>query len=88
MSRAIIAPGAVLRLKGRVLFRNVEVAGELQANLACSGVLTVRASGHFRGALQGAHLVVEEGGGLNGRFQVEPDAVPAPAPKRRVGGTP
>ena len=69
-----IAPGASLKLKGRVLFRNVEVAGELNVNLACSGLLTVRSSGHFRGRLQGAHLLVEEGGGLNGDFRVEPPA--------------
>lgn len=67
-----IAAGVALKLKGKVLFRNVELEGELNVNVACSGVLTVRSGGHFRGKIQGAHLIVEEGGGLNGDIRIEP----------------
>ena len=70
-----IAAGATVEWKGKVLFRNVDVYGALSVNLACSGLLSVFPGGHFRGTLQGAHLMVEEGGGLNGEFRVEPGAV-------------
>lgn len=76
-----VAPGATVEWKGKVLFRNVDVMGELHVDLACSGLLSVFPGGHFRGKLQGAHLMVEEGGGLNGEFRVEPGAVEVPEPK-------
>lgn len=76
-----VAAGLTVDWKGKVLFRNVDVFGELNVDLACSGLLSVFPGGHFRGKLQGAHLMVEEGGGLNGEFRVEPGAVEVPEPK-------
>lgn len=76
-----VAAGLNVDWKGKVLFRNVDVHGELNVDLACSGLLSVFPGGHFRGKLQGAHLMVEEGGGLNGEFRVEPGAVEVPEPK-------
>lgn len=76
-----VAAGATVEWKGKVLFRNVDVYGELKVDLACSGLLSVFPGGHFRGKLQGAHLLVEEGGGLNGEFRVEPGAVEVPEAK-------
>ena len=70
-----VAAGLTVDWRGKVLFRNVDVYGELNVDLACSGLLSVFPGGHFRGKLQGAHLMVEEGGGLNGEFRVEPGAV-------------
>ncbi len=71
-----VAAGARVKFKGRMLFRNLEVAGELHANVVASGHVTVRPGGHFRGRLQGAHLSVEEGGGLTAELHV---AQPEPA---------
>ena len=83
-----VAAGATVEWKGKVLFRNVDVYGELKVDLACSGLLSVFPGGHFRGKLQGAHLMVEEGGGLNGEFRVEPGAVEVPEAKPPPGHPP
>ena len=83
-----VAAGLVVDWKGKVLFRNVDVYGELNVDLACSGLLSVFPGGHFRGKLQGAHLMVEEGGGLNGEFRVEPGAVEVEERKPHVAVTP
>ena len=77
-----VAAGARVEWKGKVLFRNVDVCGELRVDLACSGLLSVFPGGHFQGRLHGAHLMVEEGGGLTGDFRVEP--APAEESKRKV----
>lgn len=66
-----IGCGLILKLKGTKMFRHVEVCGELDAELAASGVVTVRAGGHLKGLLLGHHLVVEEGGGLTARVEIE-----------------
>lgn len=83
-----VAAGLVVDWKGKVLFRNVDVYGELKVDLACSGLLSVFPGGHFRGKLQGAHLMVEEGGGLNGEFRVEPGAVEVEQRKPHLPVTP
>jgi cytoskeletal protein CcmA (bactofilin family) len=83
-----VASGATVEWKGKVLFRNVDVYGELNVDLACSGLLSVFPGGHFRGKLQGAHLMVEEGGGLNGEFRVEPGAVAVEERKTHAHVTP
>lgn len=70
-----IGPGLALKLKGKKMYRHVEVCGELDAHLAASGVITVRAGGHLKGLVLGHHLVVEDGGGLTARAEIEgPDA--------------
>lgn len=83
-----VATGLTVEWKGKVLFRNVDVMGELKVDLACSGLLSVFPGGHFRGKLQGAHLMVEEGGGLNGEFRVEPGMVEVEERKPHVAVTP
>lgn len=74
-----IGPGLAMTLKGKKMYRHVDVAGELDAHLAASGVITVRAGGHLKGRIHGAHLVVEEGGGLNAELDIKsPDEAGAP----------
>jgi hypothetical protein len=65
-----IGCGLSLTLKGKKMYRHVEVCGELDAQLAASGVVTVRAGGHLKGLLLGHHLVVEEGGGLTAQVEI------------------
>ena len=65
-----IGPGLALKLKGKKMYRHVDVGGELDAHLAASGVITVRAGGHLRGRIHGAHLVVEDGGGLSAEVDI------------------
>ncbi len=72
-----IGPGAACRFTGRRIFRAVEVAGELDGHFACSGLIHVRAGGHLKGRIHGAHLCVEEGGGLTAELEIAPPARPA-----------
>lgn len=67
-----IAPGAELKLLSATEYRNVEIGGSLNADLKASGFVCVRSGGFFKGNLQGARLQVEEGGGLSGRFSIQP----------------
>lgn len=60
------APSAKLQL------HHVEVLGELEATLEASGVISVQAGGHLKGSVKGAHLQVEEGGGLSARVFIWP----------------
>lgn len=65
-----IGEGLEWRMKGKKLYRHVEVAGTLEAHLAASGVVTVRAGGHLKGRVHGAHLVVEDGAGLSADVEI------------------
>lgn len=68
-----IAAGANVKLTSAAEYRNVEIAGRLRAKLKASGRVSIGASGLFEGELTGAHLAVEEGGGLRARLNVAPD---------------
>ncbi len=57
---------------GNMEFHDVEIFGELKANLKVTGVVTIHAGGHLLGSLQTDHLIVEEGGGLTADVRVEP----------------
>ncbi len=59
-----VTAGAEIALEGEAVFRNVTLEGRLRARLKADGVLTIRAGGCLEGRFEGAHLVVEEGGGL------------------------
>ena len=68
-----IAAGASVKLTSAAVYRNVDIAGRLRARLKASGTVNISASGCFEGELTGAHLTVEEGGGLRARLHVEAD---------------
>jgi hypothetical protein len=53
--------------------RNVDVAGTLRACVKASGLVAIRAGGVLLGEVHGAHLVVEEGGGLLARAVIRKD---------------
>ena len=65
-----IADGARLRLAPESVFRDVDIRGDLTADLEATGTVTVRAGGCLRGRIRAARLVVEEGGGLKARLRV------------------
>lgn len=67
-----IGPGANFLFRGKRLFRQVEIAGELDGHLAVSGLITVKSGGHLKGRIFGAHLAVEEGGGLTAELEIMP----------------
>ena len=72
-----IGAGAIVTLQNVARYRNVEVAGTLNADLRVSGMITVKAGGLVRGKLHGSHLVVEEGGGLLASVWIEEAKEPA-----------
>ncbi len=59
-----VAAGANARFAKRTQYRNLELAGTLEAEVCATGVVTIHAGGLMRGRLETAHLIVEEGGGL------------------------
>ncbi len=67
-----LAAGAVVGLKQKATYRDVEVLGTLTADLHASGIVTVRAGGLLEGEVHANHLVVEEGGGLEASVRIEP----------------
>jgi cytoskeletal protein CcmA (bactofilin family) len=60
----VIAAGATIALIEPAEYRDVEIAGTLRANLHATGVVSIRAGGLLQGELHGAHLCIEDGGGL------------------------
>ncbi len=57
--------GTKLNLSRTMEVNNVDVLGELQADLNVEGKITIYTGGHFKGKLKAGSLVVEEGGGLS-----------------------
>jgi cytoskeletal protein CcmA (bactofilin family) len=75
-----IHAGMVLVPAGPVVCREVTVAGELEAVVECSGSVTVKAGGLFRGTLRAPRMVVEDGATLDADVAVgTAEAVPATA---------
>lgn len=68
-----IAAGMQMTFKKPVTFKDVEVAGELDADLTATGLVTIKPGGHLLGRLHTGHLAVEEGGGLSADVNVVPD---------------
>lgn len=70
MRDILVHEGAELAPPNRLACRNVEVAGTLRARLDATGQVTIRPGGVLIGEVCGAHLVVEEGGGLRARVSI------------------
>ena len=80
---AIQAKDIVVRRGARVVSRktlryhNIEIEGELNAKLIADGIVRIRPGGLLKGSLEGAHLEVEEGGGVKARLVVRGPEAPA-----------
>ena len=66
-------------VRQRLQCRNLDLHGELTADVAVTGMLTIRAGGCLRGAAHAAHWTVEEGGGVCARMTIAPGEPHAPA---------
>lgn len=66
----VIAAGATIAFMEPAEFRDVEIFGTLRINLHASGTVTVRPGGLLQGRLHGAHLVVEDGGGVQADLRI------------------
>jgi len=65
-----VVQGAEITLKKVLKIRDVEVHGVLNGKLRATGVVKVCAGALLKGDVQGARLVVEEGGGLKAKIKV------------------
>lgn len=69
-----IAAGHGVQLKYKLQLNHLELHGELEGDVEASGLVDIRAGGHLKGIVRGAHLQVEEGGGLSARVFIWPSA--------------
>jgi cytoskeletal protein CcmA (bactofilin family) len=67
-----IAAGASMRFKYKLQVNHLELFGALEADVEATGLVSVREGGHLKGTVRGAHLQVEEGGGLSARVFIWP----------------
>ncbi|MBR4190179.1 MAG: polymer-forming cytoskeletal protein [Kiritimatiellae bacterium] len=72
-----IAANHSVRLAHKLLVHHLELRGELEGDIEATGLVDIRDGGHLKGILRGAHLQVEEGGGLSARVFIWPQD-PAP----------
>lgn len=74
-----IAAGAALRFQYKLQVHHLELLGALEADVEATGLVSIRAGGHLKGTVRGAHLQVEEGGGLTARAFIWPQGHPSAA---------
>ncbi|HEY8240490.1 MAG TPA: hypothetical protein VIH35_03545 [Kiritimatiellia bacterium] len=65
-----VGVGFELKLEASASYRHVELAGALHARIEASGVVHIHATGSYVGRLVAPHLVVDEGGGLQGEIRI------------------
>jgi len=63
--------GVTVAASAPLVCRNLEIAGEVHAHVKADGLVIIRSGGVLIGALQSAHLIVEDGGGLLGRINLQ-----------------
>lgn len=72
-----VAAGAEMVFKYKLQVHHLELLGTLEADVEATGLVSIRAGGHLKGTVRGAHLQVEEGGGLSARAFIWPQGNPA-----------
>jgi cytoskeletal protein CcmA (bactofilin family) len=65
-----ISAGARVQFSGKRNFRTIEVAGELEGHFSVEGLIHIHAGGHLMGRVEGAHLIVDDGGGLTADVEI------------------
>lgn len=74
-----IAAGAEMAFQYKLQVHHLELLGALEADVEATGLVSIRAGGHLKGTVRGAHLQVEEGGGLSARVFIWPQGNPLAA---------
>ena len=74
-----IAPGKRMRFQYKLQVHHLELLGELEADVEATGLVAIREGGHLKGTVRGAHLQVEDGGGLSARVFIWPQGNPLAA---------
>jgi cytoskeletal protein CcmA (bactofilin family) len=72
-----IAAGVAIQFKYKLQVHHLELLGTLEADVEATGLVSIREGGHLKGTVRGAHLQVEEGGGLSARAFIWPQGNPA-----------
>ena len=67
-----VGRGVTAAWKRKVQVHNAEISGTLEADLEATGLVEVLDGGHLKGTVRGAHLRVEDGGGLTARVFIWP----------------
>ncbi len=80
-----IGPGAKFAFNKKLNLRNLELQGELHADVTADGMVSIHAGGFFKGTLEAEHLSVEEGGGLRGDISVRSAATETETVKPESG---
>ncbi len=68
-----VTEGASFRFEQPRKFTDVEIAGKLEADIEAAGMVTLHPTGHLRGRLKTAHLIMEDGAGLNADVTLVPE---------------
>ncbi len=71
-----VAAGASMAFKYKLQVNHLELLGTLEADVEATGLVSIRDGGHLKGTVRGAHLQVEEGGGLSARVFIWPQGNP------------
>ena len=71
-----IAAGTAMKFKYKLQVHHLELLGTLEADVEATGLVSIRPGGHLKGTVRGAHLQVEEGGGLSARVFIWPQGNP------------
>lgn len=67
-----VAAGAQLQFRYKLQLHHLELFGTLEADVEATGLVSIHSGGHLKGTVRGAHLQVEEGGGLTARVFIWP----------------
>ena len=67
-----VMAGARVSTRRKVSCRNLDIYGQLNARVFADGLITVHAGGCLSGEVHGAHLVVEDCGGLKAEMTIAP----------------
>lgn len=57
-------------IEGTVRGKYIIVAGQIRGNIECEGVLHISPTARVNGDIRATSIIVDEGGQLNGRYQV------------------
>lgn len=68
----VIKGGAHVKAESPMKFRDVDIHGLLEGELAADGLVTIFSGGHFRGSLKTGHIRIDEGGGLTADVEITP----------------
>jgi cytoskeletal protein CcmA (bactofilin family) len=66
----IIKEGSTFHFGDKLFCRDIQVLGELQAEIESSGLITVEPGGFLKGKITAPRLIVKEGGGLTARLKI------------------